>query len=127
MDDALISPLSCHLAAASHCSFVGFAPTLLDDDGFAPPPSAPSGITPLPPRDGITPLDSHDGITPSSCRGSITPPSAPSGIIPQQAASGITPHQAASGITPQLASLRRRPSSRMESAEPPQASDIFSL
>jgi hypothetical protein len=62
--------------------FVGFAPTLLDDDGFAPPPSAPSGIAPPPPRDGITPSASHDGITPSSSRGSITPPPPPCGFTP---------------------------------------------
>jgi hypothetical protein len=36
-------------------NFVGFAPTLHDDDGLSPPPSPCSGITPPSPCSGITP------------------------------------------------------------------------
>jgi hypothetical protein len=54
--------------------FIGFTPTLHDDDGIAPPPSATSGITPP---------SLLNGITPSSPCGSITPPClAPDGITP---------------------------------------------
>jgi hypothetical protein len=66
VDDALAAPnsTSSWRSITLQCLF-GFTPTLHDDDGIAPPPSATSGITPPSPCGSITPpCLAPDGITP---------------------------------------------------------------
>jgi hypothetical protein len=58
-------------------AFVGFTPTLLDDNDFAPPPSATNGITPQQAASGITQQPASLRRRPPSCMESAKPLQAP--------------------------------------------------